>query len=240
MSFRLTVMYSALACIVAVAGGLFLASTGRRGHGDARERKCISHLKQLQGALMAYHDTYGSFPPAYTVDNRGNKLHSWRVLVLPFVDQRSLYTKVKLDEPWDSVANRQLSRLRPEVFSCPAAQQGSTTATSYVGIVGDDTAWPEAKPTCIADWTDGQASTLLLLEIEDSQIDWMEPKDELLVEIDNAKWGRTSGRHGRFVNCVMGNGTIVTLHYPLDRRLLHRLSTIAGREDVSGWSTRDF
>ncbi|MCA9206080.1 MAG: DUF1559 domain-containing protein, partial [Planctomycetales bacterium] len=62
---------------------------------DARRHAIASvsqgPLNQLTLALHNYHDTFGSFPPAYVADAAGRPIHSWRVLILPYIEQRGLY-----------------------------------------------------------------------------------------------------------------------------------------------------
>ncbi|HSG73025.1 MAG TPA: DUF1559 domain-containing protein, partial [Planctomycetaceae bacterium] len=71
----------------------------------ARRWACKNNLKQIGLALHNYHDSFGTFPPAYTVDADGKPLHSWRTLILPFVEQQSLYDSIDLTKPWDDPAN---------------------------------------------------------------------------------------------------------------------------------------
>jgi uncharacterized protein DUF1559 len=68
-------------------------------------------------AVATYHDTYGTLPPAYIADAEGKPLHSWRVLLLPFLEQRELYEQYDFDEPWDGPNNRKLLAQRPSVFA---------------------------------------------------------------------------------------------------------------------------
>ena len=66
----------------------------RRAREPARRSQCKNNLKQIGLALHNYHETYGAFPPAYTVDADGKRLHSWRTLILPYLDQAPLYDKI--------------------------------------------------------------------------------------------------------------------------------------------------
>jgi len=71
----------------------------------ARRSQCSNNLCQIAVAMQAYHATYRYFPPAYTVDGNGRPLHSWRVLLLPFLQQKPLYDQIRLDEPYDGPHN---------------------------------------------------------------------------------------------------------------------------------------
>ena len=73
--------------------------------GAAQRMACTNNIKQILLALHDYHDTCDALPPLYTVDEEGNPLHSWRVLILPFIGQQALYQQINLDEPWDSEHN---------------------------------------------------------------------------------------------------------------------------------------
>jgi len=93
-----------------------------------------NNLKQIGLALHNYHDTYGTLPPAAIVDKKGKPLLSWRVAILPYIEQDNLYKQFKLDEPWDSKHNLALSRMIVKTYTLPYGEQkpGSrTTAASW-------------------------------------------------------------------------------------------------------------
>ena len=79
---------------------------------------CAFKESTLALALLAYEADHGVLPPAFTADANGAPLHSWRVLILPYLGEaeRELYGKLRLDEPWDSEANRAFHGQAPEVF----------------------------------------------------------------------------------------------------------------------------
>src|SRR5207249_2796575 len=80
-------------------------------------RRTVSqnNLKQIGLAMHNYHDTYRHFPPQALTDKNGKPLLSWRVAVLPFIEQDNLYRQFKLDEPWDSEHNRKLLERMPKL-----------------------------------------------------------------------------------------------------------------------------
>jgi hypothetical protein len=91
----------------------FLLPAVRSARGAAYRSHCSSNLKQIALALHNYHDTFGAFPPAYVADESGKPMHSWRVLILPFLESSPLYDKYRFDEPWDGPNNRQLLKHMP-------------------------------------------------------------------------------------------------------------------------------
>jgi hypothetical protein len=155
----------------------------------ARCSNCTGHLKYLGLALLNYHDTYGCFPPAYTCDEEGTPMHSWRVLILPFIEQRALYDQYDFSQPWNAPSNRRLASARcKRLFQCPSAGLEQTTLASYVAVVGPGAAWPGRESLQIAPWdppemfAEESLHTILLIEVADSDIDWMEPRDLTLDE----------------------------------------------------------
>ncbi len=68
--------------------------------------KCRSNLSMIQTALMNYHEDYGSYPPIRTVDVNGNRFQSWRVLILPYLNQKDLYDQIRQDEPGNHRFNK--------------------------------------------------------------------------------------------------------------------------------------
>jgi hypothetical protein len=94
------------------------------------------NLKALMLAMHNYHDTYRHFPPAvvHGRDGQGGPPHSWRVALLPFLNEHKLYNEYRFDEPWDSEHNKQLLAKMPSVFRSPLDAQDSTNA-AYFGLV---------------------------------------------------------------------------------------------------------
>ena len=106
---------------------------------------CLSNLKQIAIALHNYHDVYGSFPPAYVADKQGRPMHSWRVLILPYLEYAALYEQYRFDEPWNGPNNIKLVEHVPDVFQCPSNESEGNTCTNYVAVIGPRTAWPERR-----------------------------------------------------------------------------------------------
>ena len=111
-----------LLVVIAIIGVLIvlLSPAVPSARGAAARMQCVNNMKQIAIAFSNYHDKYGTFPPAYTVDEGGRPLHSWRVLVLPYLENKELYEKIRLDEPWDSEHNRQFHSAAPKFFHCPS------------------------------------------------------------------------------------------------------------------------
>ncbi|HET6576087.1 MAG TPA: DUF1559 domain-containing protein [Fimbriiglobus sp.] len=154
----------------AVFGGV----TGPRA--AAARAQSQNNLKQLALALHNYHDTYGGFPPAALVDRRGKPMLSWRVMILPFVEQNELYQQFKLDEPWDSEHNKKLLAKMPKLYALPAEAKDGETLTHYQAFVGNGAVFDPIRTCKIQSITDGTSNTVLVATAAKG-VPWTKPDD---------------------------------------------------------------
>jgi hypothetical protein len=155
-------------------------------------RKNQHNLRQIGLALHNFHDSYKNLPPAAICDKQGKPLLSWRVAILPFIEQAPLYQQFKLDEPWDSPHNSKLVAQMPPVFAPVGIKTKEAGLTYYRGFVADPnlgpahaTAWETTPapnspygawgPRLIA-FTDGTSNTLLLVEAGEP-VPWTKPAE---------------------------------------------------------------
>lgn len=149
-----------------------------RGRVVASGNKAIdtrNNLKSLALAMHNYHDVHGHFPPAVIMGPDGKTPRSWRVELLPYLDQRALYDQYQKNESWDSAANKQVLERIPDVFHSPYDDPESTHS-GYFAIVGTGTVFEGTKGVRIRDITDGTSNTLMIVEAKRS-IPWTEPLD---------------------------------------------------------------
>jgi Protein of unknown function (DUF1559) len=202
-----------------------------------RRAQCQNNLRQISIALQNYHDVYKSFPPAYVADANGRPMHSWRVLILPFLEQQSLYDVYRFDEPWNGPNNRQLASTALKIFECPADGNHGKGQTSYVAVVGPGTAWPGTKRIDVADIKDGLSNTVLVVEVHNSGIHWMEPRDldaSLMPMTINAKSGKgISSGHPSCAQAARADGSVFALDENTPAATVRAMLTIAGGEKVS-------
>jgi hypothetical protein len=173
------VLIGVVALLLLCGGFVWLAQLVDAAREAARQTACRGRMSQLSMALYNYHDVYGSFPPATVADANGRPMHSWRVLLLPFLEQKRVYDEYDFSEPWDGPHNRTLAgRINLDAFHCHSGSHGSNSpVTDYVVVTGLETLFPVEEVASLGDISDGPENTILLVEIADSDIHWMEPRD---------------------------------------------------------------
>ena len=116
----------------------------------ARRAQCTNNLKQMALAMFNYESATGAFPKPALTDKDGKPLLSWRVAILPYIEQNGLYNRFHLDEPWDSPHNKELIKEMPQTFVCPSRFNVEPGSTTYRVFVGDGAFFEKGKDTRIA------------------------------------------------------------------------------------------
>ena len=216
--------------ILAILTALFLPAT-RTPREASRRSQCKNNLKQIGIALHNYHEDHGAFPPAYTMDANGQPLHSWRTLILPYLDQKGLYEIIDLSKPWNDPANAEAFATHMTVYVCPSTDvpEGHTT---YQAMVGPECAFRPTEPQRFQDMKDGSSNTVLVMETSRAAaVHWMDPRDSarqfFLSPSQETMLDHTGGFH-----TLLGDGTVrfITENVSIETR--KALSTIAGEETV--------
>jgi hypothetical protein len=146
----------------------------------ATRTECVNNLKQIVLAQHNYHAKHDHFPPAFSASKDGKPLLSWRVLILPFLDQQALYDQFHLDEPWDSAHNRSLISKIPAVFRCPDENDASAKdgKTRYLAPRSAATIMRGAEAVALRDIADGTSNTIIVLDAgDDRAVEWTKPAD---------------------------------------------------------------
>src|SRR3954454_19754130 len=156
----------------------------RSGAGPAvRRAQCVNNLKQIAMALHSYEQEHKALPPACTVDAQGRPLHSWRTLILPYLEQEPLYRTIDLSKPWDDPVNAKAREAALQVFRCPESI-GPQSSTTYLAFAGPNGCLLPGRPRRLAEITDSPGTTLMVIEAGvENAAPWMAPvdSDEALV-----------------------------------------------------------
>ncbi len=222
--------------IVAVIGVLIalLLPAVQAAREAARRAQSTNNMKQLMLAMLNYESAYGSLPPAAICDADGEPLLSWRVAILPFLEEQALYEQFHLDEPWDSEHNKTLIPLMPQVFLDPSSPLPATEGHStYTSIAGEGFFMSgEPKGRGFRNITDGTSKTVALVEVSDEVAPvWTAPEDWTPDEEDPL--AGLGGRHpgGFIVGFCDGSVQIFTQDIDVDTWM--SLLTIGGGEVVN-------
>jgi len=141
----------------------------------ARKMVSSNNLKQIVLALRNYHNTYGHFPTGVYKD--GKPLLSWRVQILPFMEQDPLYNAFHMDEAWNSPHNLPLSRQIVPVYVDPR-NTIDPNLTTYLAPIGPRTVLGSGKMVKFRDILDGESQVILVLEVgSDKAVPWAKPDD---------------------------------------------------------------
>lgn len=193
--------------------------------------QCVYNLKQLGIALQNYRDTHKVFPPPYIAGADGKPMHSWRVLLLPYIEgpgMRELYEEYSLDEPWYSPHNQQLADKMPHIYRCPS-DTGPPNEASYLAVVGLETGWPATQSYNLRDLRDGTQNTIALVEVANSGINWLDPRDLSFTEAQQAP----PTPHEGGANHLFFDGSVHFLNRDINRETYRALLTANGGEVVT-------
>lgn len=203
----------------------------RSAREPARRNQCINQLKQIALALHNYADANGSLPPAYTVDEEGNRLHSWRTLLLPYVEQQALYDTIDLTKPWDDPANDKARETIVDAFLCPSCP-GVETLTTYQTVVGEEFIFTGEEARTFSEVTDQTAQTVAVIDVDHGRaVHWMSPEDtdeETFLAFDS----ESLMQHPGILQVAFLDGHVKSIKLDENIALSQALLTIAGGEKI--------
>lgn len=202
----------------------------------ARRQVCMAQVRQIGMAMLNYEAEYGCYPPAYVADDAGRPMHSWRVLLLPYLEQSHLYEQYDFDEPWDSPANLMVAEMMPPVYACPSSDEGVGNMTGYLVVNGPGCLFDGDKATKMAEVLDGLSGTLMVVESTDSAVTWTEPTDldasAMAYMVDGGPGEIGSLHHGGAVVLCADGGSEV-LPSDTSPQDVKAMTTIDGGEPVN-------
>lgn len=220
-----------------------LRMAGGEAQKQVRRNQAINHLKQIALAFHNYHDVHKFFPAAASYGADGKPLLSWRVHILPFLDQAPLYKEFHLDEPWDSEHNLKLIERMPETYRSRNWSPNEPTKTCLVGVTS---AAGKPKPIAgaapagttlqdqigtmfqgregikIQQVNDGTSNTILIVESDaEHAVVWTKP-DDLPYDAEQPVKGFGFDENG-LVPAAFCDGSVRMLKKSLDAEMWRRL-----------------
>ncbi len=170
-------------------------------------------------SMHNYHNKHRHLPAQAIKDKQGRPLLSWRVTLLPYIDETELYEEFKLDEPWDSPHNLKLLNKSPSIYRTPGSSAKPEMA-QYLAPVGRGTVWE--KRTRLRDIRDDMSNTILLVEVNDeASVPWTKPED-LNIDFNNPLKGLGNAHPGVFL-AVFVDGSVHRIPENIDPGTFKRL-----------------
>ena len=215
------------------------------------------HAREIGFALLEYEQARKRLPPAVIHGPDGQPWHSWRVLILPFMEGgEAVYDQYRLDEPWDGPNNSKLLDQMPAIYRDPVHGASDDYYTHFAAVTGDGMAFSleggrfdgdaanaeRAAKTAgrqLSEFTDTLANVIVVGSVDPKrEIPWMKPED-IVVGDDFPGIGRDGGfaaphasgtdRAGIF---LLGDSMVYGISTAADAELLRKSFTIAGGELV--------
>lgn len=215
----------------------------------ANRATCSSRLKMVGLGMHMFASAHGDQFPKSIVDRNGRPLLSWRVAILPYLEEESLYEEFHLDEPWDSPHNRGLISRMPSVYRCPSAADDTDGTTTYLGAACPgaylDSKTMTERTLALADGAfaagasrvggDGMPKTILIVEVApEDAVPWTAPQEfDALPRDAAAVLFKNSQHSGKLHMAAFADGSVRSLGSDIDPAVLAALLTFDGGESVS-------
>jgi beta-lactamase regulating signal transducer with metallopeptidase domain len=209
-----------------------LLPTAEFVHEAARRNQSINNMRQLAIAMLNYAEKNRQFPPSAVLGKDGKTKHSWRVAILPYLEQQELYNAYHFDEPWDSEHNRKLIDRMPVHFRDPHMQEDSTSSAYYM-ITGKGTFGDSEKGRRFKEIVDGMSRTIMLVDAK-RNFPWTKPED---IEIDEdpskplPELGGYLQEPWKFV-VALADGSVRAIAPTVDEKVLRAYFTVNGHENA--------
>lgn len=221
---KIAVLIVALCAIGFV--GLFIGGI-KAAREAARRASCMNHFMQISLALMNYESIHGLYPPMGNFTDTDQPAQSWRVAILPCLDRNDLYEQYDPSEPWNSEKNLAIAEKMPLIYRCPNENNDKSQQTNYVILVGPKTIGGLAQKDRNMDYISshaGTSTTLLIIEVPDSGIHWMEPCDLTIDEIIERREKGQMSAHGDGFVVSFCDGHVKYIQKDIDSETLRALA----------------
>jgi hypothetical protein len=196
----------------------------------ARNNTLRNKIRQLGLGVMTFLEANKRFPDT-TADSPQMPAMSWRVRILPYIEQKALYDEYKKDEPWDSENNKKVLAKMPDAYRHPD-QDATSINTSFFRLAGAEGLAPGGQnPIKMKNVSDGLSKTLLIVEAE-REVPWTKPDDIEVVKGQTPELGR---KKSDFFMAITSDGAVHTISKKIDAESFWAIFTRAGGEIVD-WS----
>lgn len=208
-----------------------IGESAKKAQEAAKRMQSVNNMKQIGLALHNSHDAQGGFPAPAITSKDGKPLLSWRVKILPYIEEDRLYKQFKLDEPWDSDHNKKLINRIPKIYQNPnlKLENGKTTylvPTGKGGLFAN-----QGKDVKLNSVTDGTSNTIMVVEVPANMaVTWTKPEDWEVSgteAVDKFLAGLKDG-----FNAAFADGSVRFIAKKVEPKILKALLTPDGGEVI--------
>lgn len=185
----------------------------------AQRERSRKNLERVAYAFHYYLDDHGHWPTDIAGKD-GKPLLSWRVAILPYLDQDFLYSQFKLDEPWDSEHNKKLLPHMPKALRSPVQGDGPTSETYFQGFAGPGAGLEPGKELNIGDFADGTSNTVMLAEAG-PPVPWTKPADRAYGP--KKPLPAMDGPYSDRIITAFWDGSVIDLRWNMDEKVYRLL-----------------
>ncbi|MDP1562022.1 MAG: DUF1559 domain-containing protein [Pirellulaceae bacterium] len=204
----LAVLFVVALCVIGLLVALLLPAVAQ-ARSAAQRAMAQNSAHQITLALLNYEAVHGKFPAAQTTGDGSKPLMSWRVEILPFLEESSIYEKLQREQAWNGPANLPFTNLPVRAFTSPRCPDtDGTNRTAFVAVVGPDTVLRPDRTRKMREIADGASNTAMLMELFESDIAWAEPRD---ISVEEAVRLIQSCPDQRGLAVAMADGSVQTL-----------------------------
>ncbi len=221
---------------------------------SARQTTCRNHQHQIGLALHAYHNLHRSLPIG-CLEWRGwgqpstRKQLAWSALLLPQLEQQSLYEAVDFNYAYDDPKNAEAAATPVEVYLCPTAipRDGPRGEISYGGLFGerladrrsDDGVFLYDRQIAFRDCFDGLSHTIATGEdVLGPESEWINGGNVFVQSHpinDRSVWvgdNEIRSLHPAGAMVLLLDGSAHLVNQSIDKLVLGHLITRDGREVI--------
>lgn len=199
---------------------------------EARNRaRAQNNLKQISLAMLNYESVNRSFPPPAGGPGQKHPV-SWRVQILPFVEQEYAFTQYNMNEPWDGPNNIRLLERMPKIYQVPGTDKKTKPGHTYYQVfVGGGAAFENGRGMRFGDFSDGASNTIMVVEAAEA-VPWTKPDD--LPYSPSAPLPKLGGHFRGGFQAAYADGSVRFIPDSISEKTLRALITRAGAEPLGG------
>ncbi len=215
-------------CVIGVLIALLLPAVQGARYA-ARTMSVSNNLKQIGIALHNYHSAHNQLPPAVVTNRAGDPTHSWRVTLLPFMEEQTRLDAWAVEEPWDSDSNSGLLDPLPLAYRSLLDENPSGTVTHVMSVRHPQAMIQANTAGSFQDVVDGLSNTIFAVYVQNRAVDWAAPQDISLPELQAEVAGASFSNP---VLLLMGDGSVIQITKPLSAEQVQALVTRDGQEVI--------